>query len=106
MGRIVTLADVDYVGVLEDCFERFSVNFDGVPYALVTWYHIEQFSFFVIMCILIFDLINRISTICFFESENRYRTIFRMNAIKVSIFYIIEYHIKMTHHYIGIENLL
>ncbi|MCM1255973.1 MAG: hypothetical protein NC221_07630 [Duncaniella sp.] len=59
--------DVDDVGVLQDLFKRLAVNFDGIPNAIVTRYHIKDFSLCVVVGVLVLDLIDRVSICILFE---------------------------------------
>lgn len=99
-----TLADVDDIGVLKHFFHRFAVNLHDIPHPLVAGNVVEDSPVFVVVRILIAYLVDSNFGLLLFETENGSRAILGMNAIKITIFDIVEDYIKMTFLHINLKD--
>lgn len=94
-----TLADVDDIGVLKHFFHRFAVN-----HPLVAGNVVEDSTVFVVVHILIAYLVDSNFGLLLFETENGSRAILGIDAIKITIFDIVEDYIKMTFLHINLKD--
>ena len=99
-----TLADVDDIGVLKHFFHRFAVNLHDIPHPLVAGNVVEDSPVFVVVRILIAYLVDSNFGLLLFETENGSRAILGMDAIKITIFDIVEDYIKMTFLHINLKD--
>lgn len=99
-----TLADVDDIGVLKHFFHRFAVNLHDIPHPLVAGNVVEDSPVFVVVRILIACLVDSNFGLLLFETENGSRAILGMDAIKITIFDIVEDYIKMTFLHINLKD--
>lgn len=89
-----TLADVDDIGVLKHFFHRFAVNLHDIPHPLVAGNVVKDSPVFVVVRILIAYLVDSNFGLLLFETENGSRAILGMDAIKITIFDIVEDYIR------------
>lgn len=85
-------------------FHRFAVNLHDIPHPLVAGNVVEDSPVFVVVRILIAYLVDSNFGLLLFETENGSRAILGMDAIKITIFDIVEDYIKMTFLYINLKD--
>ena len=85
-------------------FHRFAVNLHDIPHPLVAGNVVEDSPVFVVVRILIAYLVDSNFGLLLFETENGSRAILGMDAIKITIFDIVEDYIKMTFLHINLKD--